>query len=269
MENEVRVLLALSDRTLSQNIIDKFHHKYPTCPLVFDITEDGQRALNEVRFFKPQVAVIDRNFPGLAGEELAQGILSAYSECNIILAVGKNQKEDQMTESGLTQIELPILSWDRALLEITRGLPIDFQIQYSLFERNQLLFGRLEAYALKYSEKRRDEEIVTRAWNFAESGLTGTAPSSLESNQGGVAEKSSSSITNHLTQNSKASNQKISFKAARLEVTVISILGALVGFSWFRFELEGAFGWTLRLSLLATLMFCCLGFFALRWSIKD
>lgn len=265
MESEVRVLLALSDRNLSQSIIDKFHHKYPSCPLIFDITEDGQRALNEVRFFKPQVAVIDRNFPGLAGEELAQGILSLYSECNIVLAVSKDQK----TDVGLTQLEVPILSWDRALLEITRGLPIDFQIQYSLFERNQLFLRRLEAYALKYaSQDKGDGEIITRAWNFQqEKGESVIIPESSQSAHSMALARSP--LTSIQTDsNSKAQYTQPSFNATRFEFAVIGIVGILVGLSWFHFDLEGAFGWTLRLSLLATFVFCCLGFFALRWAIR-
>lgn len=249
METEFRILLALSDRSISQNLIDKFRQKYPGCPLGFDIAEDGNRALNEVRFFKHPVAIVDRNFPGRAGEDLAQGILGLYSECHVIIAVPKGEQ----VETGFAQMELPILSWDRAILEMTRGLPMDFQIQYSLFERNQILLQSLESYALKYKDTNRDEEITTRAWN-------------LFTEKEGARKRSSEppSRTPQSTESMEQKSFEMPINATRFEVAIIAVLGILVGLSWFAFEIEGAFGWTIKLSLLLTLVFCCFGFFALR-----
>lgn len=146
--------------------------------------------------------------------------------------------------------------------QITRGLPIDFQIQYSLFERNQLFLKRLEAYALKYaSQDKGDGEIVTRAWSFEKRGEPRPEAENFQPSQSDVLEKSLPK-TRQMDPNSNVRTTQISFTATRLEVTVIGIIGVLVGFSWFHFDIDGAFGWTLRLSLLATFMFCCLGFFA-------
>lgn len=251
METELRVLLALSDRSISQTLIDKFRQKYPSCPLGFDVAEDGHRALNEVRFFKHPVALVDRNFPGRAGEDLAQGILGLYSECHIIIAVPKGET----VKTGFAHLELPILSWDRAILEMTRGLPMDFQIQYSLFERNLILLQRLESYALKYQDVNQDETIAIRAWN-------------LNPEIKGSTEKSRvpSARNPHSTESLESRTFEVPIRATKFEVGVIAVLGILVGLSWFAFEIEGAFGWTIKMSLLLTLVFCCFGFFALRLS---
>lgn len=251
METEFRVLLALSDRSISQNLIEKFRQKYPDCPLGFDVAEDGNRALNEVRFFKHPVALVDRNFPGRAGEDLAQGILGLYSECHVIIAVPKGEQ----IETGFAQLELPILSWDRAILEITRGLPMDFQIQYSLFERNLILLQSLESYALKYKDINQDETITTRAWNL------------MPEKEGATKQSNEPSLrTSQSTDSLEQRSFEIPMNATKFEAAIIAVLGILVGLSWFVFEIEGAFGWTIKLILLITLVFCCFGFFALRLS---
>ena len=252
MDSSVRVLLALSDKNLSSKIIENFRKSFPACPLLFDVVEDGQRAVNEVRFFRHSVGIIDSQLPGLSGKALATEILRAYSECQIMIAAGINEP----TEFGLIRIELPILDWSKIIGEIAQGLPLDFQIQYALIKRNTIFFDQLVKYAEKHRQGELPSEIKVKTQiqkqeqstqQFANANSPGTLDRSFRQ-----------------TDVTKMPSLQLQNRFIWAEVTVIGILGGLfyLAYSWGRDD--GFLKAGVRLSLAFTLIFSCVGFFVQR-----
>lgn len=167
MQTEIKVLLALSDRNLSLQIIEKFKNKYPHCPLAFDTCEDGGRAVDEIRLYKHALAILDYHLPTVSGHELVTEILKAFSDCEIIVLGGENENID----IGLIKIQLPILDWDKLLWQITQSLPLDFQIQYSLISNNNELHEELANLAKKYQTATTAGELKTKSWIY-DKGIT-------------------------------------------------------------------------------------------------
>ncbi len=162
MALETKVLLALTDRNLSLQLIEKFKNKFPDCPLSFEVTEDGRRAIEEVKLYRPCVVVVDLKLPSINGSELVAEIFRAFSDCQIIVAA---EKMDQV-DIGLVKIELPILDWEKFINELTNCLPLDFQIQYGLISRNTKFHEELSIWSSKYRKDSGKPSLKTESWIF-------------------------------------------------------------------------------------------------------
>jgi CheY-like chemotaxis protein len=162
MQTEIKVLLALSDRNLSLQIIEKFKNKYPNCPIAFDTSEDGGRAVDEIRLYKHALVLMDYHLPTLSGHELVTEILKAFSDCEIIAFASETEKVDV----GLIKVQLPILDWDKLLWQITQCLPLDFQIQHSLISNNSELHTELVNLAKKYQNHNMVEVLKIKSWIY-------------------------------------------------------------------------------------------------------
>jgi hypothetical protein len=248
METELRVLLALSDKNLTLQIIEKFKNKFPNCPLIFDSVDDGARAINEVRLFKPAVVVMNYILPTVSGHDLVMEILKVFSECEIIVLANENEEVDV----GLIKMHLPIYDWDLLIRQMTQCLPMDFQIQYSLTSRNEALHLELKELTKKYKQDQDQAKTKTMSWIY----LNETTPTL------NVISEPNRSLQSIQEQSKNAGKDLSRFVWAELFVLGITA-ASLIAVSHFA-EDGGFLKAGIQTSLTALLIFNGLGFFFLR-----
>lgn len=265
-----KVLVALKDKKLAMEFIEKWREHFSGCELHFNFVEDGIKAVQEAKFNSPALAIIDDEVASKNGLDLANSLLQSYGQIQILIVSNQD-----FSASSFPSLRSPITDWTQATHLMASLLPGDFLQENNIQLGDPILKSQLQKYSQKYRQDSNNEgDSATRKIfiNSPPSFLQDFAESSSQIlNPAGppLADGTASSGKVHLgekTQKQQAPPNTLNdFQMMLGEVIVIGFLA--INLAWIGLPKEDdlLLVTTFKIILIGLLGFSILGFFALRW----
>ncbi len=180
--DSIPVLVALTDRKLTHQILQKTKQKFPRLPLQMEVCDDGTRALQDFKQKHHPVLIVGQDLPGTDGATLVQEIRKLDGSVNILFLTPSVDEKFENVEV----IKLPLVDWTNFLNRFQFAIPDDWKARFGLFERNSKNYSRLVEFGKKYERKTDPESInsgaiLTIPVFFEEATVQGSSISSTDS----------------------------------------------------------------------------------------
>ena len=142
----ILVTIALTDRHLSHQMVQKIKSQFARLPLEINLVDDGKRAWSDFQAHHPVIVIAGADLPSMSGLELIKEIQKVDGSTGLLLL-----KQDQSQVSdGIDSIDLPIVDWTSFLNKFQGLIPDDWKAKFGLFDRNSALYQKLVEYGKRY-----------------------------------------------------------------------------------------------------------------------
>ncbi|MDA8793126.1 hypothetical protein N9N67_07765 [Bacteriovoracaceae bacterium] len=142
-----KVLLILGNESLGIQISQKIKQDLNGLPLEVDYVTDSRRGIADFRDKMHQLIIVDDELPGTSGAQIIREIRKIVGGVTILLLTNKQQ---EILESGVEQVILPIVNWSDFLGKSREVIPEELKAKFGFLKRDSLFFKKLENYSKSF-----------------------------------------------------------------------------------------------------------------------